>query len=266
MLIIFGALKIEIAAALDLLETASISKAGGIILHKGTINHKNVIVVITGMGKLNAQKAVGLVIEKYLKQRHLPRSSVHGGKEDINILAAGFCGSTSKRLKAGDIVFYNSIKKIGYSDASGFKSKAALSLKSYKITGSEPLNGPATVVTGGTVPHIITLPQEKKIIGSELGVEAIDLESYWIGKKILSCGLPFYCVRSVSDALEDRLPGYFGIFSKPGIFFRIIRSCFFSIISPRELRSNILTLKNIKKARSSLDLALRSAVSSLTSL
>ncbi len=257
MLIVFGALKIEIAAVLGLMEDASISKARDIILHEGTINRKDVIVAITGMGKQNAQKAVDLVIEKYLKNK---------GREDINILSAGFCGSTSKRLKAGDIVFYSSIKKIDSPNTSDFRSKATLGLKSYKIIGSKALNGLAAAAAGGTVPRIITQPRHKKKICSGLGVEAIDLESYWIGRKILSRGLPFYCIRSVSDAIEDRLPGYFGTFSKPGTFFRIIRSCFFSIINPRELRSNIVTLKNIKKARSRLDSALGTAVSCLTDL
>ncbi len=265
MLIVFGALKIEVAAVLDMMDAPNKVKTRDILLYKGTINQEGVIVAITGMGRINAEKAVDLVTEKYFKQKSLPYSLQHGSKEDINILAAGFCGATSKRLKAGSIVFYNSIKKIDISNTSDFKSMAALRLKSHKITGSGILDMPIVFVTGGTVPRVITLPLQKNKIGKGLGVEAIDLESYWIGKNILSYGLPFYCIRSVSDALEDRLPDYFGVFSMQRIFFKILRSCSFSIINPEELRSNIMTIKNIRKARASLDSALRSTVSYLTS-
>lgn len=257
MLIVFGALKIEVAAVLDMMEAAAVTKSGGILFHEGMINKKKVIVAITGMGRLNALKAAGLAAGKYLEQECLPYSLKQGGKEGINILLAGFCGATSKRLKPGDIVFYDSIKNIENPGPLDFKSLNILKLNN-SLEGSIPF------VTGGTVPRVIVLPGEKKKIGKGLGIEAIDLESYWIGKKILSLGLPFYCLRSVSDALDDRMPGYFGVFSKTRTFFKILGSFLFSIINPIELRSNITALKNIKKAKGSLDNALRSLVSYLT--
>ncbi len=264
MLIVFGALKIEIAAVLDMMEASVMSKTGGIIFHEGKINGTDIIVVITGMGRLNAQKAVGLTVEKYLGQQYLPYSSRQRDKESIKIMAAGFCGAASKKLKAGDIVFYGSIKKIDISKPPGFKSEASLRLNNHEIICPGILGRPISFVTGGTVPQVIIQPGQKNMIYEELSVEAIDLESYWIGKKILSRGLPFYCLRSVSDGSGDRLPDYFGVFSKTRTLFKILRSCLLSIISPNEFRSNIMTVRNIKKAKSRLDRALRAAVPHFT--
>jgi len=263
MLIIFGALKIEIAAVLNLMSIDNISKIDGIIIYKGKINNEATLAVTTGMGKANTKKAVELIIEKYITGKKSPADIESVNKTDIKFIITGFCGATDKNLDVGDLVIYESIKNLESTSRLDYVCKDILKLKNDRILKSWN-KFKLTRVVGGTVPEVLILPLQKKKIGKQFGVQVIDLESYWIIKKIIEHNLPFYCIKSVSDTIEDKLPEYFGIFSKNEILSKLLKSFSLSIIRPKELKMNIKTMKNIKKAQNNLKPALESLISHLT--
>lgn len=259
MLIIFGALKIEIAAVLNLMSIDNISKTDGTTIYKGKINNEATLAVTTGMGKANAKKAVELIIEKYITGKKSPADIESVNKTDIKFIITGFCGATDKNLDVGDLVIYESIKNLESTNRSDYVCKDILELKNDGITNFWN-KFKLTRVLCGTVPGVFILPLQKKIIGKQFGVHVIDLESYWIIKIIIECNLPFYCIRSVSDTIEDKLPEYSGIFSKNEILSKLLKSFLLSIIRPKELKTNIKAIKNIKKAQNSLKHALESLI------
>ena len=99
-------------------------------------------------------------------------------------------------------------------------------------------------------------------------VQVIDLESYWIARRIIEYklphynhnNLPLYCIRAVSDAIEDKLPEYYGNFSKAKIISKLLKSLLLSIVKPGELKINIKAIKNVKKALGNLNPALKSII------
>jgi len=49
------------------------------------------------------------------------------------------------------------------------------------------------------------LPQEKALLRQTSGADAIDLESYWVGRAARERGIPYLPVRAISDAAHDQL-------------------------------------------------------------
>ena len=263
MLIIFGALKIELLPILNLMKTYNISKTNGTITYKGKINNEITLVVKTGMGKVNAQKASELIIKKYIASNTIQyKNKKLKSRKEITVLLVGFCGATDKNLKTGNAVIYDSIKNLESTDNSSYVCKDILKLKADKISNSI-IKHKLINVSGSTVPDVIRLPGIKKQIGKQFAVQAIDIESYWIGKEIVKYNTPFYCLRVVSDTIEDKLPGYFGNYSKIKILWKFLGSLLLSLVSPVELKTNIKIIKKIKKARGSLDLTVKNFIFSM---
>lgn len=267
MLIIFGALKIEIAAVLDLMTVTDIVKADSIIIYEGKIKDETILAVKTGMGKANSEKALELIIKKYITGKKPSENNQLKKKRDIKFIITGFCGATDKNLKTGRLVIYDLIKTIGSKSKSNYTyknytHKGTLKLKNDRILNSQD-KLKLTRVACGTVPEVIMLPCQKKIIEKQFGVQVIDLESCWIAGKIIEYNFPLYCIRVVSDTVEDKLPEYFGNFSKTEIAGKLLKSFLLSIVKPEELKMNIKAIKNIKKALDSLKPALEFLISYL---
>jgi len=263
MLIIFGALKIELLPILNLMKTYNISKINGTIIYKGKINNEITLVVKTGMGKVNAQKAIELIIKKYIASNTIQyKNKKLNSRKEITVLLVGFCGAADKNLKTGNAVIYDSIKNLESTDNLSYTCKDILKLKADKILNFITKHK-LIRVTGSTVPDVIRLPGIKKQIGKQFVVQTIDIESYWICKEIVKYNTPFYCLRVVSDTIEDKLPGYFRNYSKIKILWKFLGSLLLSLVSPEELKANIKIIKKIKKARGSLDLIVKNFIFSM---
>ena len=244
MIIIFGALKIELTPLLRSIHIYNIHKCGKTILYEGFKNSRPITIIQTGMGADNARKAAEFFKDNYLEYI---KSSIPGPGDNTEVLMIGFCGATDRSIKAGDTIVYRSIKNIEYSNGNYFVQNGILDLDRERLTDFLPNSG-FTGAAGGNVPEVITSPAIKKRLNSDLDIQAIDMESYWIGKVILDMKLPFSCIRIVSDGAEDLLPSYFENPSGTGMAASIALSFMRSIFSKKEFRSNIGAIKNLRKA------------------
>jgi len=260
MIIIFGALKIELTPLLRSIHIYNIHKCGKTILYEGFINSRPITIIQTGMGADNARKAAEFFKDNYLEYI---KSSISGPGDNTEVLMIGFCGSAIRSIKAGDTIVYRSIKNIGYSNGNYFVQNSILDLNREKLP--EFLSNSGFIgAAGGNVPEVITSPAIKKKLNSALDIQAIDMESYWIGKVVLDMKLPFSCIRIVSDGADDVLPSYFENPSGTGMAASIALSFIRSIFSKKEFRSNISALKNLKKANLRLAKVSAGLISSFT--
>jgi len=260
MIIIFGALKIELIPMLRSIHIYNIHKCGKTILYEGFKNSRPITIIQTGMGADNARKAAKFFKDNYLEYI---KSSISGPGDNTEVLMIGFCGAADRNIKAGDTVVYRSIKNIEHSGEKGFLASDVLDLNGEKILDS-PVSGGYISVTGANVPEVITAPAIKKKLNSDFGVQVIDMESYWIGKVVLEMKLPFSCIRVVSDGAEDVLPSYYENPSGAGMAANIALSFIRSFFLKKEFRSNINTLKNLKKANLKLAKVSKRLISSLS--
>jgi len=243
-LIVFGALKIELGPILRSIHIYNIHKAGKTILYEGFRDSRPIAIIQTGMGAKNAMQAAQFFKDNflgYIKDR------IMGPGDNIEVLMIGLCGAADESMKIGDTVVYNSIKNITRSDEKRFSLNGSLKLEKTGPARNRIKDG-QLYAAGATVPEVITSPAAKKQLNTGFDVQTIDMESYPIAETIQEMNLPFSCIRIVSDGARDLLPSYFR--SAPGIKMavNIMLSLLRSIFDRKEFTANKNAIKNIKKA------------------
>jgi len=231
MLIIFGALKIELSGIIRYAAARRIFKKNGMVIYKGNIGQHPAFITVTGMGKDRALAAADIV---------LGISEVKKA-ETKKVLITGFCGAAVRALRAGDTVACMKVKNLTADRVAG--------------AGEYTLQYPdvKTVVCGCT-DNVITTPEKKAELSKKHNVDVIDIETYWLIRAIKEkypLHVPVYCIRSVSDDCRTRVPDYFKNGTKLKIQIRLFRSILLSFFSFRELSTNISSFRNIKIARQS---------------
>lgn len=239
MLIVFGALKIELIPILKMIHVYNIQRTGKTIIYKGYRNSRPVTIIQTGMGAENAKRAA-----KLFKDNHLDYTK--NSSNPIEILMIGFCGAADGSLKVGDTVVYGSIKNITRSSGKEFSLSGSLDLE--KGRPVHHLVKDALYVIGATVTEVITGPAIKKKLNTSFNIQAIDMESYPVAETILGMNLPFSCISIVSDGARDLLPSYLGSSTRFKMATDIILSLLRSIFDRKEFIANKNTISNLRKA------------------
>lgn len=297
MLIIFGALKVEISGLFKLTRIKNINKDNNIIIYSGKIGDEDIMLVKTGMGEKNVRKALKFLSENYLSDISIKNkagirktnSKLHkeldkissledtDKSESVRVLAIGFCGSVSERFKIGDVVTYKSIKNLKSIGSGKFICKSRIDLlinnkelkadrdnifyvdTCNKIFQKKVLKKKVELfkVNSATVPTLVTDYKQKKIIGEKFDVDVIDMESYWIGKFCYENKFPFLSIRSVSDSLNENMPDFFTNYGEHKIFYNIFNLIIGAVKNPINIIRIIKAIKNIKKAKLNLDIFLK---------
>ncbi len=238
MLIIFGALKIELSGIIRYAAARRIFKKNSTVIYKGKIGKYPTVIAVTGMGKDRAMAAADIVCG----------ISEVSNAEIKKVIITGFCGAAGRNLEAGDTVACRKVKNL----TSGRDSEAGEYTLSYPDKALK-YNNMRTVVCGCT-DNVITTPEKKAELSKKHNVDVIDIETYWLIKAIKEkypLHVPVYCIRSVSDDCRTRVPDYFKNGTKLKIQIRLFRSILLSFFSFRELSTNISSFRNIKIARQS---------------
>ena len=109
MLIIFGALKIELENIIRHIEIRRTSRKNGALRYSGIIEGEDVHIVLTGIGKDNTVRALSDIC-------CLP--GIKKAKR-VKVLVTGFCGAAGRKLQIGDPVIYSKVIYIPGKDTSG---------------------------------------------------------------------------------------------------------------------------------------------------
>jgi adenosylhomocysteine nucleosidase len=141
-------------------------------------------------------------------------------KMDVSgIINTGFCGALDPSLKVGDIVMW-----------SGAELPSSLQFASGEISSSDRV-----VVTAG----------EKRQLSEKTGAIAAEMEAGAVKRIAAAWGVPFYCVRAVSDTANEDMPLDFnlyrdgaGRFSLPKIAVAAISRPFTRIPALKRLEAN----------------------------
>jgi nucleoside phosphorylase len=243
MLLIFGALKIELRSIIRSTRISKKIRIGRTRLYKGRSGDGDIMIVVTGMGRNNAARAA----ETALRQQEVPKD------ERLKVLITGFCGACREGLKAGDLVVYKSVMDLAGSGLiKGCENKKMPARHDLQdnITAGLSVKG-IRPVTCGCTDHVVSSPEEKKRLFSEYGTEVVDMETCWLIDSLIKNGLSpdrIHCIRAVSDGAGDMLPSYMECARPKKLFTGICVSAIRSVCLPPELKSNIDAFKNIRKA------------------
>lgn len=139
---------------------------------------KDVSILITGIGRKNAEKTVGEVLS--------------GGSPQL-VLTCGFAGALDPALRAGDVVFSTD-------DPALLEKLLAAGATSAKFFCAS---------------RIATTAAEKRELCRSTGADAVEMESEAIHAVCRERGIPCATVRVISDTANEDLPLDFNQLSKP---------------------------------------------------
>ena len=270
MLVIFAAFKKEAIDLIKLLKFKKTLKNKRTVIYDGLVENKRIVICITGMGKSNSLFAVKQVIEMNL--------------EDPVFIIQGVSGTVIENINIGDLIFYESIKNLeqfpgeimqkGNDSYPSDTQKPDENVCKYaggienidivypilnidfdllKTRWEVSKNNPRLLkFSGGLVSYVVTDAMEKNVLNKLYGIEAIDMESYFIADAALNSQIPVICIRSVSDNLSEPISKLITQFSSGNLCFKFI-FLIKLIFSRTKIRSISESYKNINIACRSLN-------------
>jgi len=144
-----------------------------------TRNARTVLVIETGVGAVRTQRALD-----WLRTSAWPVQYV---------IASGFAGSLTNKVYVGDVLVASEVvDPDGNAWPTGWKS---------------PTESASPLVSGRLLssPRMIGDAREKNEAGQKYRAEAVDMESATVARFCATHGVPFGCVRSISDDVDTTL-------------------------------------------------------------
>ena len=150
------------------------------------------------------------------------------GKKDVNgIISTGFCGALDPALHVGDIVVSND---------------AAVASTAQFVRG-EIFSADRVAVTAA----------EKRALRTRTGAAVVEMEAAAVKRKAGEWGVPFMCIRVVSDTAADDLPLDFNRFRNADGNFSRTRIALAAVARPFSAMPGLLELdRNCRRASQAL--------------
>lgn len=199
---IIVAIEEELKEILNIMEEINRTEIYNIVLYKGKIENNQVIVVQSGVGKVNAARITQILIDKY------------NIKSIINV---GSAGALNPKLKIGDIVIANKLiqhdfditafnHQKGYITGVGdyIKCNDELVEKLQKISnnkGNKTYKIKTGIIASGDI--FCTEIKMKDKIYSKFNAECVEMEGAAIGQVCYLDNIPFVVIRSISDSPNE---------------------------------------------------------------
>ncbi len=150
-----------------------------------------------GMGAERADAACRLAIERYRPEL---------------VVSAGFAGAARPGASAGDTVLCTRIWALSGPpetwSAGGARSRTLIDADGMAALGGAAAGAGADWGECVTVDRLCADRGHKAWLGEALGVDVIDMESYWVSEAAAERGLPHMVVRTVLDPAEEPLPSF----------------------------------------------------------
>jgi adenosylhomocysteine nucleosidase len=96
---------------------------------------------------------------------------------------------------------------------------------------------------------------DKRQLAATYGAGLVDMEAAGVARQAAMRGIPFYCIKGVSDGFSDRLPDFNGFISKSGQF-QSARFIFFAMLRPWHWPALMRLGQNSKKSAQGIKEAL----------
>jgi nucleoside phosphorylase len=226
------ALPAESSEFLRRLGDKSRTDRNGISIVRGTIGHRSIEVLHTGVGENLCRQRIGVLLEN---------------QEFDLLISAGFAGSLTDQLQVNDLLIAKNFSTVDLKHA-----QSSLSIVS--INAVDML----------TVPALIDSSEERERLAHESKAAAVDMETEVIARACAVRAIPFLALRVITDTPTQAFP------APPSILFdierqrtRVLRFAMFFLKRPNRAPSLIQFARRIARARAALANALIDLVRNL---
>jgi nucleoside phosphorylase len=223
MIAVTFALPAESSEFLRRLGNRSRGNRNSISVVRGTIGHRSIEVIHTGVGENVCRERIG----KFLENQQF----------DF-LISAGFAGSINHELHVNDLLVAKNFSTVDLKHAS---------LSNVSIYASNML----------TVPALIDSSEERERIARESEASAIDMETEFIARACAAHGIPLLALRVITDTPTQPFP------APPSVLFDIQRQrtpiavlARFFLAHPRRMPGLVQFARRISRARKTLSNAL----------
>jgi adenosylhomocysteine nucleosidase len=223
MIAVTFALPAESSEFLRRLGNRSRAKRNGISIVRGTIGHRSIEVIHTGVGENICRKRIG----KFLENQQF----------DF-LISAGFAGSLNQELQVNDLLVATNFSTVDLKHAS---------LSNVSIYAANML----------TVPALIDSSEQRETMARDSGASAVDMETEFIAQTCRDHGIPLLSLRVITDTPSQPFP------APPRVLFDIQRQrtriallARFFLAHPRRMPSLVRFARRIARARKTLSNAL----------
>ena len=214
------ALPAESSGFLRQLGNKSRADRNGISIVRGTIDHRSIEVIHTGVGENICTQRIGRFLEN---------------QQFDFLISAGFAGSLNHELRVNDLLVAKNFSTLDL--------KHARSLPNASIRAVNMLTAPGLIDSG----------EERERIARESGASAVDMETEFIARACATHGIPLLSLRVISDTPRERFPG------PSKILFDIERQrthvqklATFFLAHPKQIPCLIAFIRRIARARKTL--------------
>lgn len=148
----------------------------------------SVLVLETGVGVARTERALNWLLDA-------PKLGIVPYRPKL-ILSAGFAGALHGDYRVGDIILATEI-----ADTDGQTWKTTWPMLPLEGDWQPPLHRGRIL----SVARIIGSPDEKRALGEKHAAIAVDMESATVARRCTEHGVPFACVRAISDDSHTEL-------------------------------------------------------------
>lgn len=220
----------ELAQLSEVLDTTGVVEAAHARFVEGDLDGHRVVLVGSGMGKVNAAVVTSLLIDRF-GCRVVAFSGVAGGLDpDLSIgdvviadrvlqCDAGMIeGERLRVYQPGHVAFFNPTERLGYSMEAGLRARVVHALRDLvlpvlgRAAGGQdrpPRIVHGTVLTGDQYLHC---ENTRRRLHAEFGGAAIEMEGGAVAQACESFGVPWLVIRALSDLAGSDAPLDFAAF------------------------------------------------------
>jgi len=181
MLALMAAIAQELRSLKRSLQAQEASAQGACRIFDARVGSTPVVMVQSGMGKDNAERAMNLL---------LTRRNIGA------LLSIGFAGGLADGIECGQVVLCSSFRCDQDSGGPAYGADSRLLSRAQKAFEGEP-----SLRTGRclTVSRPVAGPTLRRRAAQAFGADVADMESYWLARLAASHNIPFLGVRAITD-------------------------------------------------------------------
>lgn len=214
---VIGAMDSEVAQLKDALQDRQVSEHSGLTFYSGTVGENRVVLVKSGVGKVNAARCTQVLIDRFAPDY---------------IINTGIAGGIGEGLRVGDVVIgtelvqhdfdvtaFGRVRGSLYAEGDPtkptvFRSDERLA-RAFRAAAGDLL-APEKIRTGriATGDQFISGNEKKRELAKEFSALAAEMEGCAIAQTASLSGVPFIVLRAISDLADGTSAGSFGEFEQ----------------------------------------------------